>query len=59
MLIIYRPDCFIALISTGVKRNPVRAIRKDVSVDLQDGIAGIDPSLRNEVKQSVLTYAAC
>jgi len=44
MLIVYRPDCFIAFIS-GMKRNSFTAIRKDVSVDLQDGIAGIAPSL--------------
>gem|GEM_PF-6656413 len=42
-----------------MKRNSFTAIRKDVSVDLQDGIAGISPSLRNEVKQSVLAHARC
>jgi len=29
MLITYKADCFIALISPGIKRNYVRAIRND------------------------------
>ena len=35
MLMIYRPDCFIALISSGIKRNFVRAIRNDGNGDSQ------------------------
>ena len=32
MLIICRPDCFIAIISSGLKRNSVKAIRNDGAV---------------------------
>ena len=55
MLIIYRPDCFIALISSGIKINFVRAIRNDVAAVCDDVSVGWQqlPVIANGVKQSV------
>jgi len=55
MLMAYGADCFIAIISSGIKRNSVRAIRNDGHGDSMTRL----PVIANEVKQSVLAYASC